>query len=75
MRKAFAAVLAPCLVRLGNEALTAENDPTHAPTMIVPFPAGGATDTVAAILVGEYGRFSAKASSSRNTASPRTRLA
>ncbi len=40
MRKAFAAVLAPCLVRLGNEALTAENDPTHAPTMIVPFPVG-----------------------------------
>ena len=46
MRKAFAAVLAACLARLGNKPLTAENYPTHALTMIVSFPAGGATDTV-----------------------------
>ncbi|WP_024515674.1 tripartite tricarboxylate transporter substrate-binding protein [Bradyrhizobium sp. Tv2a-2] len=47
MRKAFAAVVAACLALLGNKALTAENYPTHALTMIVPFPAGGATDTLA----------------------------
>jgi len=46
MRKGFAAVIAACLAPLGNEALTAENYPTRALTMIVPFPAGGATDTL-----------------------------
>ena len=46
MRKGFAAVIAACLALLGNEALTAENYPTRALTMIVPFPAGGATDTL-----------------------------
>ena len=46
MRKAFAVVAAACLLLLGNKALTAENDPTHALTMMVPFPAGGATDTL-----------------------------
>jgi tripartite-type tricarboxylate transporter receptor subunit TctC len=50
MRKAFAALLAACLALLGNSALTAENYPTHALTMIVPFPAGGATDTLARYL-------------------------
>ncbi len=50
MRKAFAAVLAPRLAGLGNAALTAENDPTHALTMIEPFPVGGATDIVARYL-------------------------
>jgi tripartite-type tricarboxylate transporter receptor subunit TctC len=45
MRKAFAVVVAACLA-LGNDASTAENYPTHALTMIVSFPAGGATDTL-----------------------------
>ena len=40
-------MVASCLALLGNEILTAENDPTHALTVIVPFPAGGATDTLA----------------------------
>jgi len=47
MRKAFAAVVAACLALLSDNALTAENYPTRALTMIVPFPAGGATDTLA----------------------------
>jgi tripartite-type tricarboxylate transporter receptor subunit TctC len=46
MRKAFAVVVAACLALPGNKALTAETYPTHALTMIVPFPAGGATDTL-----------------------------
>ncbi len=46
MRKAFAAVVAACLVLLGNTTSTAENDPTHALTMIVPFPADRATDAL-----------------------------
>ena len=54
MRKAFAAVLAPRLAGLGNAALTAENDPTHALTMIEPFPVGGGQLTpLPAILVSE----------------------
>ena len=52
MRRPSAAVVAACLALLSNSALTAENYPTHALTMIVPFPAGGATDTLAGY-VGE----------------------
>jgi tripartite-type tricarboxylate transporter receptor subunit TctC len=50
MHKAFAAVAAACLALLSDSASTAENYPTHALTMIVPFPAGGATDTLARYL-------------------------
>ncbi len=39
MLRAFAAAIAAGLARPGNKTLTAENDPTHART-IVPFPAG-----------------------------------
>ncbi len=52
MRKALATVVAACLALLGNETLTAENDPTHALTMIVPFPADGVTDTLGRYLGG-----------------------
>ena len=52
MRKALATVVAACFVLLGNEALTAENDPTDALTIIVPFPADGATDTLGRYLGG-----------------------
>jgi tripartite-type tricarboxylate transporter receptor subunit TctC len=44
---AVAAMAAVCLALPSNKALSAENYPTHALTMIVPFPAGGATDTLA----------------------------
>jgi tripartite-type tricarboxylate transporter receptor subunit TctC len=50
MRKALAAVVATCCVLLSQTVPAAENYPTHALTMIVPFPAGGATDTLARYL-------------------------
>jgi len=48
MRKALAVVVA--LFTLGTFAVAADDFPSHVVTMVVPYPAGGPTDTIARIL-------------------------
>jgi tripartite-type tricarboxylate transporter receptor subunit TctC len=50
MRKSLTAGLAAILVLLGSAAAPAQDFPAHTLTMIVPFPPGGATDTLARLL-------------------------
>ena len=79
MRKAFAAVIAVCLALQSHETLFAENYPTYALTIIVPFPAGGATDTLARYLGERMRPILGQASSSnvavaRSASEPRPRM-
>ena len=50
MRKLLTAMVAAILALAGPGLAAAQNYPAHPITMIVPFPAGGATDTVARFL-------------------------
>jgi tripartite-type tricarboxylate transporter receptor subunit TctC len=50
MRRLLTAIVATLLALASNDVASAQNYPAHPVTMIVPFPAGGATDTLARYL-------------------------
>src|SRR5262245_1509855 len=50
------AFLAACLLAAGTVPASAQNYPTRAITVVVPFPAGGASDVVARIVTDHMSR-------------------
>ena len=69
MRKVIALALA--LLAAGTLTASAQSYPSHVITIIVPYPAGGPTDTIARLLAERMqSARSAKPSSSRTSAVP-----